>query len=717
MAMNAEELLFVLRMRDDASKTLKQAGVNIKDVGVQARAANENFKSAGASIVGLGRSAVVAAGGFIGAAGLIGILKSAVSETEEFRQSQIRLGTILEATQYQSGLTRREINSLVDDLEKATRFDDSDLRDAAAALATFENVGSKAFKETLKSASDLASFMGSDIRSATMALGRALQSPTEGLLALRRAGIAFTQNQRDQIKAMQDAGQTAEAQELILQTLQERIGGLAEDEMAGLTGASNNLKDSWEDLLKELGNSFVYDAAVGGINAIAAAVRALNDAFTPATLDQRIADLQKTLKDNNETLSRTDPAGRIDKFLFGGLAERSKRLTEEELTQLSLAKTEDVLREAGKRRLAAMGEQQAAERALADRAAEEQRKAAEKAAKEAAKAAERIAREREQEAKEALRQQAELFAASVRIADEGKATIQDHIDQLRNEAEATRALTAIQGQSVEQRALSRAMIDAESDARARGFRLTEGEKAAIQDLVAAQQEAAEHQQSFGVGIRDAFENFRDTARDNAALARDAFATAATSMSSAIDRFVETGKFKISEFVRSALADFAKLAANRAFNALLGTALDFAFGSGLPDLGGAGPGIPPVKPTLPSASGRVIRAHHPRRVGYAAGGVAVAGESYRDEGVLPLTRMPSGDLGVQATGAGGGITINNDIDVNVSGQRTPDEAQQIARAVKDGVESTVVRILQREHRPGGLFGPQPAGLVPGFGGKW
>jgi hypothetical protein len=80
-------------------------------------------------------------------------------------------------------------------------------------------------------------------------------------------------------------------------------------------------------------------------------------------------------------------------------------------------------------------------------------------------------------------------------------------------------------------------------------------------------------------------------------------------------------------------------------------------------------------------------------------------------------MPSGDLGVQATGAGGGITINNDIDVNVSGQRTPDEAQQIARAVKDGVESTVVRILQREHRPGGLFGPQPAGLVPGFGGKW
>jgi lambda family phage tail tape measure protein len=689
-----QELLLILKMKDEASRELKRAGVNVAEIGQQAGAANQNLRNAGAQFLALGRSAVAVAGGFLAAGGFLGVLRSAIDETEQFRQSQIRLNTVLEATRYQSGLTRRDINRLVDDLAKATRFDDSDLRDAAAALATFENIGSSAFRETLKSATDLASFLNTDIRTASTALGRALQSPTEGLLALRRAGIVFTQNQREQIKAMEEAGQTVEAQALILKTLQERIGGLAENEMAGLTGASNNLRDAWNDLLRTLGDSVFYDIVVGGLNAITSAIAALNEQ-QEAIGDRYLKSLRKEIEllQKNPLLEYYPP--------FVTLEER-----QEELKQLYLQKTEESLREQGKQRMAILGEQQARERALADKAAEEQREADEKAAKAAAKAVERRAQERAQAAKDAARAQAELFAASVNAALEGKQAIADNIDRLRDEAQVTRDLIAIQGQSVEQRELSRAMIDAESAARARGFRLTEDEKAAVKDLVAAQQEAAAQQRSFRIGLRDAFEDFREAARDNAAFARDAFTTATNSMSSAIDRFVETGKFRIKDMVRSMLADFAKLAANRAFGALLGGILDFAFGSSLPDLGGSAPGIPPIKP---SASGRVIRAHSPRAVGYANGGVAIAGESYRDEGILPLARMPSGDLGVQAVGGGNNIRIG-DINVRVEGQRTPDEAEQIGKTVKEAVESTVIRILQREQRSGGMLAVKPQGVM-------
>jgi lambda family phage tail tape measure protein len=694
----AQELLLILKMKDEASRELKKAGINVSEVGQQVGAANQNFRSAGAGLLAFGRSAVAVAAGFFAAGGFLNVLRSAINETEQFRQSQIRLNTILEATQYQSGLTRRDINRLVDDLAKATRFDDSALRDAAAALATFENIGSKAFEETLKSATDLASFLDTDIRTATTALGRALQSPTEGLLALRRAGIVFTQNQRDQIKAMEDAGQTAEAQALILQTLQERIGGLAENEMQGLTGAANNLKDAWNDLLRSLGDSFIYDIAVGGLNAITTAIEFLNEQekSLQKALKERSLELLKSeveLLKNNPLLEYIPP--------FVTAEER-----ERELRDRYIRNTENSLREQGEQRMAILGEQQARERALADKAAEKQREADEEAAKEAKKAAERIARERAQAAKDAAKAQAEYIAASVNVAIESKQAIADNIDRLRDEAQVTRELIAIQGQSVEQRELSRAMIDAESAARARGFRLTEDEKAAVRDLVAAQQEAAAQQRSFGIGLRDAFEDFREAARDNAALARDAFTTATSSMSSAIDRFVETGKFRIKDMVRSMLADFAKLAANRAFGALLGGILDFAFGSSLPDLGGSAPGIPPIKP---SASGRVIRAHSPRAVGYANGGVAVAGESYRNEGILPLARMPSGDLGVQAVGGGNNISIG-DINVRVEGQRTPEEAEQIGKTVKEAVESTVIRILQREQRSGGMLAVKPQGVM-------
>jgi hypothetical protein len=58
--------------------------------------------------------------------------------------------------------------------------------------------------------------------------------------------------------------------------------------------------------------------------------------------------------------------------------------------------------------------------------------------------------------------------------------------------------------------------------------------------------------------------------------------------------------------------------------------------------------------------------------FAQGGTGLVGERNRPEGVLPLTRTASGDLGVQATGlnsGGGANSANVSININAVDTQT------------------------------------------------
>lgn len=56
----------------------------------------------------------------------------------------------------------------------------------------------------------------------------------------------------------------------------------------------------------------------------------------------------------------------------------------------------------------------------------------------------------------------------------------------------------------------------------------------------------------------------------------------------------------------------------------------------------------------------------------SGGIGVGAEHFRPEGIVPLRRMPNGDLGIQASGAGG-QSITNNYEVNVTVRaNNPDE---------------------------------------------
>lgn len=109
----------------------------------------------------------------------------------------------------------------------------------------------------------------------------------------------------------------------------------------------------------------------------------------------------------------------------------------------------------------------------------------------------------------------------------------------------------------------------------------------------------------------------------------------------------------------------------------------------------------------TGSGGILR--QPTFFPMRSGNVAVGGE-LDDEAIMPLRRLPNGDLGVQALGGGGGSTvIQVNTSINVEGgsrgqEADRDLANRIGREVEEAVNAAVMKNLRQQMRPGNMLNP-------------
>jgi hypothetical protein len=115
-------------------------------------------------------------------------------------------------------------------------------------------------------------------------LGKALNDPTKGLTALSRAGVTFTEGQKDQVRALVASNDMLGAQKLIMAEVESQVGGVAtatatatgrlsvmmgnmqEDLGAALLPFLSALADGLGPALKELTPAFTTIAgAIGGL--------------------------------------------------------------------------------------------------------------------------------------------------------------------------------------------------------------------------------------------------------------------------------------------------------------------------------------------------------------------------------------------------------------------------------------------------------------------
>lgn len=226
---------------------------------------------------------------------------------------------------------------------------------------------------------------------------------------------------------------------------------------------------------------------------------------------------------------------------------------------------------------------------------------------------------------------------------------------------------------------------------------------------------------FGTGLKAAMTEFVESTRGAGDLARDLFNKTADGISSTIKGLVD-GSINSFDDLRTSLAGIMKDIAADILEfvirqQIVGQILGL-FGGSTGATFQSNPNIAGTSYMLTAAKGAALKdgvqffakggiTNGPMAFPMASG-TGVAGENGRPEGILPLARMPGGDLGVQATGSGGGTMLNYSPTISISigdsggSGVSPEAMQQLSKMIDNETRRTVLEIITKEQRNGGLL---------------
>jgi len=273
----------------EATRGMRSLNEITRDLSSSAVLAVGPLSGIGARIVALGaianRSALAVAGLF-GAlsAGIVGLVQ--VVNAGARAQSEIgRLRGVLRATGKDAELTAEQVRGLAEDIAAITPGGTvKQLNDAAAAMLTFGNVGEQELRRLLPLAVDLSESGLFRLNQAARDLGAALESPAEVVTRLSRVVASLRGELGDSVRELEEQGRTAEATEVLLSALENRVSGLASEVNVGLNAALGQASQEFRRISEELAQT---------TNALA----------TTTTVVQTFADFLTLARENIEATS------------------------------------------------------------------------------------------------------------------------------------------------------------------------------------------------------------------------------------------------------------------------------------------------------------------------------------------------------------------------------------------------------------------------------
>lgn len=210
----------IVKQASEAASKWEQAGNKIQQV-------KKNIANS-APIKSLTNGLSVARDAF-GAAGLAsaGFLKGCIDGAAKGQKVNMDLAETIRSTGGAAGLTAEQVSKMASEFSKTTTFGAGAIKTGQNMLLTFTNIGKDVFPQATQAMLDLAQKMGTDPVASSVQLGKALNDPVKGVTALTRVGVTFTEQQKQQITAMQEAGNIAGAQKIVLAELNKEYGGQA----------------------------------------------------------------------------------------------------------------------------------------------------------------------------------------------------------------------------------------------------------------------------------------------------------------------------------------------------------------------------------------------------------------------------------------------------------------------------------------------------------
>ena len=216
-------------------------GANTKELDKALDGATKRLRDTAGRMNDLGKTLSIGLTAPIAAFGAIAT-KNAVDSAKAIAQVE----AAVQSTGGAAGRSVAQLEEMATGLQRISLYDDDQiLKEVTANLLTFTKVTGTQFDKAQVAILNLSTRLGTDLTSASVQVGKALNDPIKGVTALGRAGVQFTAQQKEQIAALVESGDVAGAQTIILQELETQFGGAAE--------AAANV-DPYTQLANEVGN-------------------------------------------------------------------------------------------------------------------------------------------------------------------------------------------------------------------------------------------------------------------------------------------------------------------------------------------------------------------------------------------------------------------------------------------------------------------------------
>ncbi|WNT44410.1 tape measure protein [Microbacterium phage Nicky22] len=178
-------------------------------------------------------------------AGVVKVFQTGMEELKFGEKISAQTDQLIKNTGFK--MKTSEIEDFTLALSKLSGVSEEELQAAGNNLIKFGDLSEENYKKAVSSINDLAA-SGKDAGNVSEMLGKALAEPDKAATLLKRSGVLLTEEQKNLIATMTEAGDKAGAQAVILDGLEATYGGMAETAGGTLEGKLNKLNNTWENL-------------------------------------------------------------------------------------------------------------------------------------------------------------------------------------------------------------------------------------------------------------------------------------------------------------------------------------------------------------------------------------------------------------------------------------------------------------------------------------
>lgn len=237
----------------DIRRSMDELRRQTRGSGTDAKAAGRDWSAFNRQLTGIRNSIRSIVGAYLSFRAVSSLARGIIRNTAEQQRVQAQLAAAIESTGSAAGVTAEELTEMAAAFQRVTTFGDEEILSAQSQLLTFTNITRETFEQATEAVLNLSTRMGTDLRSAVVQIGKALNDPILGVTALAKAGIQFTDQQRAMIRSLVESGDLLGAQRMILAELETQFGGSARAARDTFGGALKAVQNAAGDLLEAEG--------------------------------------------------------------------------------------------------------------------------------------------------------------------------------------------------------------------------------------------------------------------------------------------------------------------------------------------------------------------------------------------------------------------------------------------------------------------------------